>query len=1073
MNQETSLKLRGAFRLLLCAALLALCASLGLAQEVNGSIQGTVKDPSGAVVPNATVTATNTQRSWTATTNEGGIYNFAALPPGIYTVSATGTGFGTVERSNVTVELGRTLQVELTMTVAGATANVNVTANDDPIVDVTSTKTATNITEQQIQALPKTLRFDSVINVAPGTRAETKSGGYQIDGASGSENVFVVDGLEVTRVKEGTLGTTKDLPFDFVREVQVKSAGYEAEFGGATGGVINVVTRSGTNDFHGEARLEVNSNRFNSSARPGRRFNRISLAQGLFVPEYFKDPNGKEPYRLLNPVFDLGGPILKNKLWFYGSYASQFERSFQTLNLISPITAASTQITTLNSRRIEYKTKYDNMMLRLDYTPTSKLSFNVTAINSPIKVTGPPAFLPFETTSTTTFNNSRYPFQGGYTPANQVSGSATYSPLSNLVLSFRMGTTYLNDKGGSYDVPVAALPRIQAPCTTAIVPTGCPAGSTSPGNPIFSTNAAALFDITRRNNFYGDATWNTRIFGQQHTFKGGYQLTKLSNKVDSGQTGPILDFFYGQSEPNSGLDQSGTYGYYEVTDFGTRGQARSRNQAIFAQDQWQIHRRVTLNLGLRTENEFVPAFPFNAEFHPGIDPAALQEIEARGTAPIKFGWKDKLAPRLGAAWNVLGNDKLVIRGSFSIFYDTMKYELPRGSFGADRFIVTDRALNDPDFTHYTSTNLPGAVLAGPFDFRVPSLLTTNGIPPIEPNLKPTKEREYTIASDYAINRDMVFSVRLTRKQLDRTIEDVGLPISSNGVVNEVFFISNPGFGITTTDFVANGLPPTPKAVRNYTGLEFRLDKRFSNNWYTNLSYLYSRLYGNYSGLASTDENGRNSPNVNRFFDLPELQFDSFGKQTLGRLATDRPNTFKAFGAYDFNYRLFGRKMTTEVGGSQFIYQGIPISTQLADLILDTTTGLADGAIVLPNGRGDLGRTPTFTQTDALLTHRFNISERVGFRFTMNVLNLFNQATVTNRSGAYIRGTLAADFNEFNRPAFRAVYSGPSYAQAVQNYLNSNGDWKSRVPASVLNPFYNQPTEFQGPRNIRFSFGVTF
>jgi hypothetical protein len=222
---------------------------------------------------------------------------------------------------------------------------------------------------KKIDLLPKTLRFDSVITQAPGARSEPKSAGYQIDGASGSENVFVVDGLEITRVDTGTLGSTKNIPFDFVREVQIKSAGYEAEFGGATGGVINVATRSGGNEYHGEVRLEMQS-------------------QGLRVAEYFSNPDKKDDFRGLAPVFSLGGPILKNKLWFYSSYAPQFERTIRNLRLVNtttftPFVPTSAQPTVI--RPITYTNKYDYLMTRIDYTPFSKLTLNVTGINSPLK----------------------------------------------------------------------------------------------------------------------------------------------------------------------------------------------------------------------------------------------------------------------------------------------------------------------------------------------------------------------------------------------------------------------------------------------------------------------------------------------------------------------------------------------------------------------------------------------------------------------------------------------------------------------------------------------------------------
>src|SRR5215813_3684100 len=217
--------------LLLSALVLGLFGSafavLG-AQEVTGSIQGEVKDQTGAVVAHATVIATNPQRDFKTTTNKDGVYRFDNLQPGVYSISATASGFSGVKVENVTVQLGKTLSVVLEVKAAGASESVTVTATTEPIVDVTSSKIATNVPQERIDVLPKTLGFSSIINVAPGTRQEDKAGGFQIDGASGSENRFVVDGLDVTRVFGGQLGSTKNIPYDFVKEVQIKSAGYEA-----------------------------------------------------------------------------------------------------------------------------------------------------------------------------------------------------------------------------------------------------------------------------------------------------------------------------------------------------------------------------------------------------------------------------------------------------------------------------------------------------------------------------------------------------------------------------------------------------------------------------------------------------------------------------------------------------------------------------------------------------------------------------------------------------------------------------------------------------------------------------
>jgi hypothetical protein len=1079
--------------------------SPAFAQETTGNIQGTVKDPTGAVVAGATVTATNAQRTFNATTNEGGEYNFNNLQPGQYTITATGAGFGTISRENVPVELGRTLQVNFDLVVAGKSETVNVMANDEAIVDVTSTKTATNINQQKIELLPKTLRFSSVLEVAPGARNEVKGGGLQIDGASGSENAYVVDGLEVTRVREGTLGLSKNIPFDFVREVQVKSAGYEAEFGGATGGVINVVTRSGSNDFHGEVRLEVGLDELNASDRASRRFDRLraaapvtptaaQLAAGVqprsFVAEYFSHPDRKSDFRQIAPAFNLGGPILRNKLWFYASYAPQFERTVRNIRQISQVNPGATvngvispagSITQLGIRPITYTNKYDYMMLRLDFSPWDRLNINVTGINSPIKSGGPTANLAFETTSAATFGNTRYEFQGGYTPSNQISANVTYTVTPNLVVSGRLGRTYLNDKGTNYDVPVGPVYIIQNACSVA----GCPTGSASTGNPgPITTNSQTLFDITTRRSFYLDSTWTKRIFGQQHSIKGGYQRTLLANDVNTGLAGGQFQFFYGQPAPVAG-SPTGTFGYYNHIISGTLGKAASNNQALYIQDGWQVHPRVTLNLGLRTEKEFVPSFPLDATGHPGLD---ISNLAIDPAQPISFGWADKIAPRIGAAWDVRGDGRFKLYGSYSVFFDTMKYELPRGSFGGAVQVQTYHALDTLDFRSITESNLAGKILFQR-DERVPSLFRqTNAagksVSPVDPNLLPVREHEYTVGFDYAFSResaarDMVLSARLTRKALDRTIEDIGIPfIGPGGTVNEVFQIGNPGFGTSVNEFVDFGLPATPKAVREYTGLELRLDKRFSNNWYVNASYLRSKLFGNYSGLASSDETGRNAPNVNRYFDLPTIAYDANGKLSNGLLPTDRPNTFKAFGGYRFDYGFLSKRMETEFGVSQYIYQGTPISTVLNIETSGTTDHVSDFAPSFVNGRGDLGRTPVYTQTDALVTHRVRLTEGVSLRFQFNVLNLFNEANVLDRSGALIRtrsATVSAG-NEYNASVVNAVYEAPTYNEAVALFLQGKGDYLSHIAGgldAVKNPFYNQPTTWQGPRNARFSIGVQF
>src|SRR5262249_9059133 len=159
-------------------------------------------------------------------------------------------------------------------------------------------------------------------------------------------------------------------------------------------------------------------------------------------------------------------------------------------------------------------------------------------------------------------------------------------------------------------------------------------------------------------------------------------------------------------------------------------------------------------------------------------------------------------------------------------------------------------------------------------------------------IKPMLSRELVVASEHRLWSNLVFSARYTRKRVVRAIEDFG---SLDAQENEVFFVGNPGFGASDTKkFNApNGQPLTPKARRDYDSAEFRVDRRFSKGNLRNLnvfaSYTYSRLYGNWAGLANSDEAGRSQPNISRAFDQPQSNFDSKGNNVFGLLPTDRPH----------------------------------------------------------------------------------------------------------------------------------------------------------------------------------------
>jgi hypothetical protein len=296
--------------------------------------------------------------------------------------------------------------------------------------------------------------------------------------------------------------------------------------------------------------------------------------------------------------------------------------------------------------------------------------------------------------------------------------------------------------------------------------------------------------------------------------------------------------------------------------------------------------------------------------------------------------------------------------------------------------------------------------------------------------------------------------------------------------SENYPIGNPGEGLDLKLDKQTGYVKSAKPRRLYNAVEIVLNKRLSSNYFFNMNYTYGRLYGNYSGLASSDENGRTSPSVNRFFDYAVNGFTATGVPDNGFLATDRRHVFKAYGGYSFN-KWMGDDHATDLSFFYTALQGTPQTTFV---------NVAASSIVLSK-RGDLGRTPVFTQTDLSLTHRFKIKGRYSVAFDFNVFNVFNQNTVTSlTTGKYrVTNTIAAIdveptynantqtlTNVFNKilngqigPQIDGLASGAN--RSIQGAPGASTNGRTN-PVSSL---YGQPSGYQDARNIRFGLRFTF
>ena len=973
------------------------------AQEQTGSIQGTVRDTSGAVLPGVTVEAMNLTTgavAATAVSDANGVFRFNNLRPGKYDVTGKLQGFTPAQVKNIDLRLGQILTADLAMAVGGVTETVSVTA-ESPLIDTKQGARQVSIKDEQIELLPKGRDYTSLVTQVAGANQESKLGGLSIDGASAGENRFIIDGVETTNLRNGTSGS--NLIVDFVEELQVKSSGYSAEFGGALGGVISTVTKSGTNVFHGSAGLQWQGDTLEAGRAPTLRTNLSNSA----VSEYITYPEDKE--NRIEPAFTLGGPIVKDRLWFFGGYQPAITDTERTVNAQTAQNPSAATSVTDQRATVQYITA------NVTSQPSDSIRTRVAYNNSWSKTDRLLASL-----------NGLDPAGTNYTKASEfpnwgISGDINWVPSQNVVFGFRGGYRLQNQ----HDFNVTEEPRYNWTTTNNIgyldVPVSLQRGTNFTSIP---TNNKVTRDKFDRAFAHADVTGYFNAAGT-HQIKGGIQFDRTGNDVLSGEARPRVTLRW-----NSALGgQRGTYGYYSVRSqavdpvqgFITEGNIHSNNIGLFIQDAWTINNRLTVNVGVRTEREQVPTYTTGPD------------IPEFG---VEFGFKDKLAPRASVAYDLKGDGRTKLFGTWGIFYDFFKLELPRGSFGGDKWLEYYYTLDTFDWPNLLASSGCPPACPGRFlrvtDFRHPSF----GSDAIDPDLQPMKLQEFSAGLDHELRPNLAVGVHYVHKQIDRAVEDTG---SLDAAGNEIYVIANPGEGLTELAFT-NPRTNLPKAVRDYDSVELFVDKRLSNNWSLRGSYLWSRLYGNYPGLSQSDENGRTSPNVGRLWDYPMMMFDESGQASYGLLPTDRPHQFKGQFIYIFDWG-------PAVGINQFVSSGLPVTREIG--------------IYPPNnlpvqylGRLSDGRTDVLSQTDIFVQHQFKLGGQKRLQISLNVLNVFNQQAAISKYSTYQR-TDGIDI-----PSEAAFYSGQL---DFDQLIASQG--------VVQDPRFLQDNGFQAPLQARF--GVTF
>jgi hypothetical protein len=756
----------------------------------------------------------------------------------------------------------------------------------------------------------------------------------------------------------------QDTVFEYLQEVQVKTVGIPAEYGGALGGVISAVTKSGGNTLRGEGHYYYLGSGLSSG--PVRRLSlspvddrTVSYVQDAKMPDHRNEFGGS-----------VGGPILRDRLFFFGSVSPRFATRTNEYGFSNGSELG----------QIERDQRFMNTYGKVSYA-SNRVNGYFGALLTPIRSEGTlPAYFgdgPLHASSSLASNQPNLT-RGYEISQRNFTGNVDITLTSSSFLSVTAG--HFRDNYNDINVPSTTPVRYRR---TNIGLAGIPANLQ--GAELFqNTPPVQIVNNDTTKQSYVQADYNA-VFqaGGFHTLKVGTGIRRNENDVNQRYPGGLVEVYWDStftsSVPGVGAGR-GAFGYYEVNDVGTVGKASADIAHFYAQDQWSMG-RFTLTLGVRMENEKIPSF-----------------VPSLRENAIEFGFGDKIAPRLGAAYDVFGDSRLKVFGSYGRYYDWTKYELSRGSFGGDIWTVRYRTLDDPtQVFNLGLNNMPGRDLWGSAtgfrDRRVPNFES------VDPDIKPMSQDSFSGGVEYQVGPATSLMVNYVHNNLVRTIEDIGLLVDGD----EVYLYANPGEGTAVNALVSTATPAfqIPKPKRQYDALQVSLNRRFSENWFLGGSYVLSRLYGNYAGIQSSDEirtptlglvystdqqqagsEFRFGGNANRAWDLDEMLWDARGNlDPQGRLATDRPHVLKLYGSY---LTPFG----SQLGANFYAGSGTPLTTYVNTI---------NGTEVFVNGRGDMGRTDALVQTDVLFAHELPVgSARNRLRLELNILNVFNQKTSRHR-----------------------------------------------------------------------------
>jgi hypothetical protein len=1077
------------------------------ASSTAGALRGVLKDKAtGEPAVAATVVATSPSLvgEQVVITDSDGQYFISSLPPGVYTLTIYYND-KPFSRGNVLIQVGKEAVVNVTVdSSAGKPGGETIVIQGSaPIIDQGSTKTGQTITDDYTRNIPTGRTFGAVLGSAAGSQGDRY--GTSIAGATSSENVFVVEGINTTDTGFG--GISSNLPNEFIQETEVISGGYNAEFGRATGGIVNVVTKQGSNELRGSVFGYFKPGALYSAAeRIQREGSSIDFADNV---DYQYDFGA-----------EVGGPIIKDKLWFHVGFNPSLTGNTRTRSIQQQIDKDANGIADRdpgNGLTIREQVSERDVSSALQtYFYTAKINgaldqnnqFQISAFGSPRVGDAPQAVTRNPEYQKLNVEDGAYDFAGkwtsklneGKTQLDAVIGFHRQIGNNTVDASQNVPGAEYNFTRSLYDFVSLEGEQNITECQDNVP------GDMYPGIvncPVFryrsqgagfleqrtNDRLSGVFAVTQRVKLAGYHTFKAGIDAEQATydstrgFSGGafmrraantatgapgrwqvQQYLKISRNLTPAELMDPTSAMLGPDEFLCANDRA----VCQVSPTGYVADTTNINYAAFLQDSWQIRPNLTINAGLRWENQtgyVADALKGTVSSEGEIIPDTAYELT------------NMLAPRLGFIYDPTSEGKSKIFGHWGRFYEAVPMDLNVRAFGGEINRISNFNQNrrlpdaqgydpncDVDFTP-GDNDLSRRILQCPD--RVTSFTLGETPEFVTPGLEGQFTQELILGAEYEFVPDLKFGINYIHRTLPTVIEDV----STDGGTS--YLITNPSRDFSgeadklrtkaaqlmmsgneqdraladaynlranNMDFIGT----FDKPVRDYDALQLTATQRPTKKSLLIASYTYAVQKGNYAGLFST-ETGQLDPNITSLYDLPDLMANRYGNTGL-----DRPHNFKVDGFYQFDLKTAG---VLTAGASFRAQSGIAHNALAAHPIYGV-----DESYVLP--RGAVPRSPVTTNTDLHVSYGYRLSKNVLAEGFIRVFNLFNQQDELSVDETYTTDNAM--------PVVGGTTSDLSHLKTI----DAATGLEVNETASPNKNFDKLETR-QSPRNVQLGFRVTF